>query len=255
MQKRKNAGFTLVELVVVIAVLAILGGIGTLAYSGYVEYTQKAADKQTVSEILYAIELANYDDSTLFENGAVIFVGGPDSNGITSTPPVEAALSKALENLSAVNLTYGDWGLGSFSDSIKDGFKNNVIGKTDSKSNAYWEALEETGKAASFAADVDDLWEHFTSLKDTAYWDADNVGKAVKMSNTKQEDIIKAWTEGTTFFTSEITDGVQTDKAWYALSMARNYSFAAYAEKSGNLTDNMKKELDAFKLSCGVDKR
>ena len=97
---------------------------------------------------------------------------------------------------------------------------------------------------------MDDLWEHFTALKNTKYWKPENMGKAVQMSNEKQDTIISIWTNGTTFRDPSICD--VTENVYLALSMARNYSFAAYAEKSGNLTDNMKKELDAFKLSCGA---
>ena len=249
MQKRKNGGFTLVELVVVIAVLAILAGVGVVAYNGYIEYAQKGVDRNTVGEIIHAIELANYDDPSLFEGGATVFI---TEGGVTShNADVDTALERALGDLSTVKLAYEGWPLEGFSESEKNGF-NTLMSDTTSKASAYWEQMESTGKTATFAADVDDLWEHFTALKNTAYWDADNVGKAVKMSNEKQDLIAEIWENGTTFFTPDITNNVQTDKAWYALSMARNYSFAAYAEKSGNLTDNMKKELDAFKLSCGA---
>ena len=250
--KEDRKGFTLVELIVVIAILAILAAVAYPVYNGYIDYTHKGTDRATVGEIIRAIELANYDDPSLFENGGVVYISGPSGNGTTGgDTATNAALSNALGDLTTVKLTYDGWGLESFSESIKTGFKG-LMDNTTSKANAYWNAVSTNGKTATFAADVDDLWEHFTALKNTAYWDADNVGKAVKMSNKKQDKISEIWKDGTTFFTSEITDGVQTDKAWYALSMARNYSFAAYAEKSGNLTDNMKKELDAFKLSCGA---
>ena len=250
--KEDRKGFTLVELIVVIAILAILAAVAYPVYNGYIDYTHKGTDRATVGEIIRAIELANYDDPSLFENGGVVYISGPDGNGTTGgDTATNAALSNALGDLTTVKLTYDGWGLESFSESIKTGFKG-LMDNTTSKANAYWNAVSTNGKTATFAADVDDLWEHFTALKNTAYWDADNVGKAVKMSNEKQNKIAEIWEAGTTFFVPEITDGVQTDKAWYALSMARNYSFAAYAEKSGNLTDNMKKELDAFKLSCGA---
>ena len=246
-----DAGFTLVELVVVIAVLAILAGVGAVAYNGYIEYAKKGVDRKTAGEVIQAIELANYDDPSLFENGGVVYISGPDGNGTTGgDTATNAALSNALGDLTTVKLTYDGWGLESFSESIKTGFKG-LMDNTTSKANAYWNAVSTNGKTATFAADVDDLWEHFTALKNTAYWDADNVGKAVKMSNEKQDKIAEIWEAGTTFFTPEITDGVQTDKAWYALSMARNYSFAAYAEKNFDLTDEMKAELETFKLSSG----
>ena len=60
MRKKKAAGFTLVELIVVIAVMGILGAVGTVAYSGYVKSAQKKADMVTVGNIERAIETGTY---------------------------------------------------------------------------------------------------------------------------------------------------------------------------------------------------
>ena len=244
-EKSKNRGFTLVELIVVIAILAILSAVGAVAYTGYIEYTKKGLDKQTVGEIIHAIELANYDDPSLFETGATVYI---TKDGVKSDrAEVDAALARALGDLSTVKLAYEGWPLEDFSESIKNGFQG-LMDDTNSKANAYWDAVNTNGKAATFAADVDDLWAHFTSLKDSPFWDEDNFGKAVQMSNDKQEAIISAWTEGKSFLDESIDPG---KKAYLALSMARNYSFAAYAEKNAVLTDEMKEELDKFKLSSG----
>ncbi len=58
MQKRKQNGFTLVELVVVIAVLAILAGVGAVAYSGYIEKANEAHDLALLSAVNTAFQAA-----------------------------------------------------------------------------------------------------------------------------------------------------------------------------------------------------
>lgn len=62
MKKMKNAGFSLVELIVVIAIMAILVGVAVPVYTGYIEKTQKAKDEQLVEEIKHAMEIAAIGD-------------------------------------------------------------------------------------------------------------------------------------------------------------------------------------------------
>lgn len=49
--RKANAGFTLVELIVVIAILAILGGVAVPAYSGYVKKAERSADEALLNEL------------------------------------------------------------------------------------------------------------------------------------------------------------------------------------------------------------
>ncbi len=51
MQKRRNSGFTLVELVVTIAVLAILAGVGAVAYGGYITKANEAHDQVLIGAV------------------------------------------------------------------------------------------------------------------------------------------------------------------------------------------------------------
>ena len=56
---KENAGFTLVELIVVIAILAILAGVAVPAYSGYITKAEEASDLQVLAAVNTAAMAAN----------------------------------------------------------------------------------------------------------------------------------------------------------------------------------------------------
>lgn len=68
MKTKKNAGFSLVELIVVIAIMAVLVGVLAPAYLKYVEKSRKSSDITAIDEVLKAADAiasdAQYDFDT-----------------------------------------------------------------------------------------------------------------------------------------------------------------------------------------------
>lgn len=80
----KNAGFSLVELIVVIAIMAILVGVAVPVYTSYIEKAEKAADEQYLSDVVYAAQLF------AAENGLELYK-------IAVAPKVDAENQKGVE--------------------------------------------------------------------------------------------------------------------------------------------------------------
>ena len=239
--KEDRKGFTLIELVVVIAILAILAAVAYPVYNGYIDYTHKGTDRATVGEIIHAIDLANYDDPGLFENGATVYI---TEDGVKSgNTEIDAALERALGDLSAVKLSSGKWTLANIGDfpALKD------LGKAGSSLDGYFDEVETTGKKAVFADDVGGLWDAVVKSKEDFGANKDNyLQLAIKYLKEKEEHVDKAGnsTDGIDMWNSGGSMTLGAEQA-QAISLARNYCFAAYAAKQ-NLSPEMKEELQKF---------
>ena len=110
LDRHHDAGFTLVELIVVIAILAILGGVAVPAYSGYVKKANMQADISLAAEVEQALILAYYGGALEegFSGGSVVLsLEGARVDGDTA---LEEAMKKAFgEGWEALKLKYDGW--------------------------------------------------------------------------------------------------------------------------------------------------
>lgn len=96
---KNNKGFSLVELIVVIAIMAILAAVAVVGVSVYIPKAQQANDKQLVGDIVYAIELRDYETQFAANSNGVVGYVVVTQDGVT------ASGEEVIEALKAV---YGD---------------------------------------------------------------------------------------------------------------------------------------------------
>jgi len=88
---KNNAGFSLVELIVVIAIMAILATVAVIGVSVYIPKAQQAGDEQTINDIKKAFELHAYQEPNavdyviLTTSGATAKEGGFADSALTAT--------------------------------------------------------------------------------------------------------------------------------------------------------------------------
>ena len=238
--KRSLGGFTLVELIVVIAILAILSAVGAVAYTGYIEYAKKGQDRATVGEIMHALELANYNDPSLFEEGKPKTIYLTTDNGLISFDLEEALKDTFGDDLSSVKLT-GNWDSDSAVDCselsgiLKNQALTDLLGKSDSQISQYLKA----DGTASFAGQMSDYWKEVEN----------KVALAAQAGNKNAiQDIIDYSSENANSIVSKWNSkDYWTDEKGGYIDVARNLAFTSYVEQKYG--DKYKDELDSLNSS------
>lgn len=97
--EKREAGFSLVELIVVIAIMAILIGILAPAYLRYVEKSRKQKDDTAAGEILHAAEIVVLSGTYEVPAGQVLVTYDKTNGVVVQNDPLGNALSRELTGL------------------------------------------------------------------------------------------------------------------------------------------------------------
>jgi len=122
--KKKQEGFTLIELIIVIAILAIIAAIAVPNILGAVDNSRKSTDVANAKIILNAAAQVKAKDASLADAAGTYTVG---TAGVTATGTGTAAFANALETeLNNANITAKYKNAGNFTLTI-DGTDNTMV--------------------------------------------------------------------------------------------------------------------------------
>jgi len=101
---KNNAGFSLVELIVVIAIMAILAAVAVIGVSVYIPKAQQANDKQMIADVQKAIDL--YTSGETLTPGQSGYVVIHKNGGVSVGGTLDAAPEQLITN--ALKATFGE---------------------------------------------------------------------------------------------------------------------------------------------------
>ena len=100
----KQAGLTLIELMIVVAILAIIASLAIPAYNGYIQTARESEGTQDLASLRIAQEEFYMDNNTYFQ-GATAGALRANSNNLWEPAGWDPALADAV-NEAALNFTY-----------------------------------------------------------------------------------------------------------------------------------------------------
>ena len=102
---KNNAGFSLVELIVVIAIMAVLAAVAVIGVSIYIPKAQKAADQTMISDIKTAIDMSaqlqgGLDEEYVGKSGYIVIHrdGAPTGGNVTVSGYLNSFITNTLKD-------------------------------------------------------------------------------------------------------------------------------------------------------------